>query len=277
MSDSYTKSKFMKIVWGFNGIALSIVLIMIIPQGIYELKRTFFNDSYNENDRGLIVGKKAERAGELNIDLQHLMYVRPVKIDSTAFYYSSVVVQDKELPQQVIDDINSAADISIFMVGARINIIFFNEDRTEVRRLLPANGYISDVSIGSEISSYYGSNNTFYDFNLYSIALSDDNGDGRINENDNMPYYISNLDGTDLRQITPDSLKLDSYWISDNENEIYFDRLIEDTSKPLIGNGRRNYFEKTRIVYYYNLKTNEFKLFDELQSEFDSIQESFKN
>ena len=178
--------------------------------------------------------------------------------------------------REVIDDINSAADISIFMVGARINIIFFNEDRTEVRRLLPANGYISDVSIGSEISSYYGSNNTFYDFNLYSIALSDDNGDGRINENDNMPYYISNLDGTDLRQITPDSLKLDSYWISDNENEIYFDRLIEDTSKPLIGNGRRNYFEKTRIVYYYNRKTNEFKLFDELQSEFDSIQESFK-
>ncbi|MEP5943357.1 MAG: hypothetical protein ABJ356_02290, partial [Balneola sp.] len=158
MSDSYPKSKVMRIVWGFNGIALSIVLIMIIPQGFYELKRTFFNDSYNENDRGLIVGKKAERAGELNIDLQHLMYVRPVKIDSTDFYYSSVVVQDKELPQQVIDDINSAADISIFMVGARINIIFFNEDRTEVRRLLPANGYISDVSIGSEISSYYGSN-----------------------------------------------------------------------------------------------------------------------
>ncbi|MEP4923486.1 MAG: hypothetical protein ABJ048_04160, partial [Balneola sp.] len=238
MSDSYPKSKFMKIVWGFNGIALALILILAIPQAVGEYNRQFLsNSNYQENERGLIVGEKAEKAGKLDIDLQHLMYERPQKIDSTEFYYSSVIVQDKDLPQQVIDDINSAADISPYMVGARINIIFFNEDRSEVRRLLPTNGYISDVSIGSEISTYYGSDDAFYNFNLYSIALSDDNGDGRVNGNDIMPYYISNLDGTELRQITPDSLTLDSYWISDNENEIYFDRVIEDTSKPLISNG----------------------------------------
>ncbi len=277
MNESFFKSKFMKIVWGFNGIAIALILITAIPGAFNNFKREVFGNSYVENERGIIVGKKAERAGELDVDLQHLMYDKPKKIDSTDFYYSSVIVQDKDLPQQVIDDINAAADISPYMVGARINIIFFNEGRSEVRRLLPTNGYISDVSIGSEITSHYSSNDTFYDFNLYSIALSDDNGDGRVNESDNMPYYISNLDGTDLRQITPDSLKLDSYWISENDNEIYFDRVIEDTSKPLIGNGRRNYFEKTRIVYYYNLKTDKFKQFDELQAEFNSIQNSFKN
>lgn len=257
---------------------MALILILAVPQAVSEFNRQFMGSSnYEENEKGLIVGKKAIRARELNIDLQHLMYERPKKIDSTEFYYSSVIVQDKELPQQIIDDINSAADISPYMVGARINIIFFNEDRSEVRRLLPTNGYIFDVSIGSEIAFYYGNKDNFYNFNLYSIALSDDNGDGRINNNDRVPYYISDLDGTNLRQITPDSLNLDSYWISENENEIYFDRVIEDTSKPLIENSSKSYFEKTRIVYYYNLKTNQFKRFDKLQEEFDSIQKSFRN
>ena len=268
----------MKIVWGFNGVGFAILLLMLIPTAYHQFVRdfNFFNDPYDENNKGIIVGKKADKAGELNIDLQHLMYERPTKIDSTKFYYSSVLVLDKDLPKEVKDDLSAAADFSPYLIGARVNIIFFNENRSEVRRLLPSNGYIFNYSVGSEISSYYGSDDVFYNFNLYRIALADDNGDGRINKNDNMPYYLSNLDGTGLRKITPDSLKLDSYWVSDNENEIYFDRVIEDKSKPLIGDNRKSYFEKTRIVYYYNLKTNQFKRFDELQDEFDSIQDSFR-
>ncbi|MFV1885475.1 MAG: hypothetical protein ACMZ7B_13380 [Balneola sp.] len=264
----------MKFIWGFNGIALSILLIISIPRIFYELIDNNFGINNGPHERGIIVGDKSERANELNVDLQHLMYERPIKIDSSNFYYSPVVVLDKKLPQDIIDDINSASDISIYMVGAAINIIFFNEDRSQIQRLLPKNGYIHNYLIGGERYSYYRNDQKNFPFGIYQIALSDDNGDSRINEKDNMPFFLSNLDGTKLRKITPDTLKLDSYWFSDNFNEIYFDEVIEDKESPLI---RKGYFEKTRKVYYYNLITNEFKLFDELQNEFNNIQKNFKN
>ncbi|XWN38188.1 MAG: hypothetical protein ROO71_04470 [Balneola sp.] len=62
MSDTYPKSKFMKIVWGFNGIALALILILAIPQAVGEFNRQFMSDSnYQENEKGLIVAKKAEK------------------------------------------------------------------------------------------------------------------------------------------------------------------------------------------------------------------------
>ncbi|MEQ9308931.1 MAG: hypothetical protein RLN90_05705 [Balneolaceae bacterium] len=275
MSDSYPKSKFIRIIWTFNGIAFALLLLFTLPSMFLEFVRNdlnFFADEQHE--RGLIVGKKADKAGELNIDLQHLIYERPSKIDSSDFYFSSVVVMDKKLPQDVLDDISSASDISIYMIGAAVNIIFFKEDRSEVRRLLPSNGYISEHLIGGERYSYSTNRRSTFPFALYRIALSDDNDDSRINDKDNMPYYLSDLDGTNFRQITPDSLVLDSYWFSDNHNEIYFDEIIEDKNSPL---ALKNYYEKTRRVYYYNLITNEFRRFDELQNEFEDIQESFIN
>ncbi|WP_421773097.1 hypothetical protein [Gracilimonas sp.] len=273
MSDSYPRSKFMRVVWTFNGIGLAVlILVAIISEIPYKVLTSFFEE--DQVERGLIVGKKANKAGELNIDLQHLIYERPSKIDSSDFYYSPVVVMDKKLPQKVLNDINSAADMSIYMIGAAVNIIFFNEDRTVVRRLLPSNGYISEHLIGGERYSPYGGKRSNFPFALYRVALSDDNGDSRINGEDNMPYYLSDLDGTNFRQITPDTLNLDSYWFSDNYNEIYFDEIIVDKNSPLV---LENYYEKTRQVYYYNLLTNEFRRFDELQNEFDDIQNSFDN
>lgn len=275
MSELYPKSKFMKIIWTFNGIAFALLLVLTLPTVLREFIRSdfnFFTDPTHE--QGLIVGKKADKAGELNVDLQHLIYDRPTRIDSTNFYYTSVVVMDKKLPKDIKDMINSAADISIYMVGASINMIFFNEDRSVVRRLLPKNGYINDYIIGGERYSYSNNEKSFFPFALYRIALKDDNGDSRINSKDSMPYYLSNLDGTNLRQITPDSLELDSYWFSDNYNEIYFDEIIEDKNSPLVF---ENYYEKTRKVYYYNLNTNEFGLFEALQNEFNNIQSSFEN
>ena len=273
MSDSYPKSKFMRVVWTFNGVGLAVlILIAIISEVPFEYLTSLFEEEQVE--KGLIVGKKATKAEELDIDLQHLIYERPSKIDSSDFYYSPVIVMDKKLPQEVINDLNSAADISIYMIGAAVNIIFFNEDRSVVRRLLPSNGYIKEHLIGGERYSLYSDKRSNFPFALYRVALSDDNGDSRINSEDNMPYYLSDLDGTNFRQITPDTLKLDSYWFSENYNEIYFDEIIEDKNSPLV---LENYYAKTRQVYYYNLLTNEFRKFDELQNEFDDIQNSFDN
>ncbi|RNC85215.1 MAG: hypothetical protein ED557_00095 [Balneola sp.] len=263
----------MKFVWTFNGIGLAVLIVISIID-ILPFHRVGYWFESDTSEKGLIVAKKAERAEQLNIDLQHLIYDQPTSIKNSEFYYSPVIVQDKDLPRDVVDMINSASDISIYMVGAAINVIFFNKDRTEVRRLLPNNGYIHSFTIGSREGRYYSQDEEHLPFAIYKIALADNNGDSRINDKDFTPYYISDLDGTNLRQITPDSLDLRQIWFSDDYNEIYFDRVLEDRDSPL---AYRNHFEKTRIIYYYNINRDEFKMFDELQNEFLDIQNSFKN
>lgn len=268
-----TKSKFFAVIWAFNAIALAIILLVGLFQTIpFDRLSNLFQEE--ELDRGLIVGDIAERAENLNVNLQHLTYESPTRINNTEYFYSPVVVMDKDLPQKTKDMINSAADISIYMVGAAINILFFNEDRTEVRKLLPENGYIGEYRIGIDRYEYSTREYKSLPFAIYQIALSDDNGDFRINDKDMMPYYLSDLDGNNLRQITPDTLNLSNVWFSDNYNEIYFDHVEVDKNKPLVYEG---YYEKTRTVYYYNLKTNEFNRFDALQNEFNDIQNTFKN
>ncbi|MEX0720704.1 MAG: hypothetical protein WD059_08560 [Balneolaceae bacterium] len=270
---SYPKSKFIRAVWTFNAIAFAILLsIALLSEIPFNYLSSFFAEE--DHERGLIVGSKAEKASKLNVDLQHLMYDTPTRIDSTDFFFTPVVVLDKDLPQSIKDDINSAADMSIYMVGAAINILFFNKDRSQVRKLLTNNGYIDEYSIGIGNYDYNTRNNKHLPFAIYKIALNDDNGDSRINEEDNAPYYLSDLDGTNLRQITPDSLDLSRAWFSDNYTEIYFDEVIEDKSSPLT---YKNYYEKTRIVYYYSLLSEEFRRFDELQEEFIEIQKAFNN
>lgn len=273
MSDLLPKTKYMKAVWTFNGIALAILLLIGL---ISELPIRYFIQMFEEEpvERGIIVGSKAERASDRNINLQHLVYQRPTKIKNSDYFYSPIVVMDKDLPDDIIDDIESASDYSVYIIGAAINILFFDENGTMVRKLLPENGYIEEYLIGYERYNYFSSDEITMPFALYQIAMSDDNGDSRINDEDSTPFYISKLDGTDLRKITPDSLQLHKGWFSEDFNTIFFEEVLIDTDSPLAYKG---YFEKTRVIYRYDIKEDIFKRFDALQEEFEKIQNSFDN
>jgi hypothetical protein len=262
-------SRFNKIVWTYNGIAILLLvtagLIAVIAEQIPKLIVP------PEYERGLIVGKKIQVARDLNVDLQHLVYDSPQRVYKTDFYLSEVVVLDKEIPQHVKEEIAKANDISMQVIGATVNILFFKADRTVVRRLLPTNGFIDQVSVSRYM---YGIDREKpAPFIIYKIATDDTNNDGRINYDDNMSYYMSGLDGQNLTRITPDSLKLDEYWIADDYSEIYFEQITEDRGSPL---GYEDYFAKTRVLHYYNVQTRTFGRFEALQNQFDEIQREFK-
>ncbi|HKZ36384.1 MAG TPA: hypothetical protein VJ184_01960, partial [Chryseolinea sp.] len=55
---------------------------------------------------------------------------------------------------------------------------------------------------------------------LYLITFNDSNNDGLLNELDNADLYISNIDGSDLRQITKDIHILD-FDFTNNNKEVY--------------------------------------------------------
>ena len=264
------ESRFNKFIWTYNGVAIFLVVTISLVAILAEQVPKLLGPP--DYERGLIVGKKVKVAHELNVDLQHLVYDSPLRVAKTDYYLSEVVVLDKEIPKEVKESIAKANDISMQVIGATVNIIFFKADRSIVRRLLPKNGYIAKVSV--DRYSYGIEKEKTQPFIVYKIAMDDTNKDSRINDSDHMSYYLSDLDGQNLNRITPDTLKLETYWLADDYSEIYFEQVTEDRGSPL---GYEDYFAKTRVLYYYNVETRTFGRFDALQNQFDDIQKEFRS
>lgn len=270
-------SKFLKILWTVNGIGIFLVLLII---GISQIVPIIENLSTNEFETGILVAKNEKqnyRLDSLKFDLQHIIYDQPQKIKSTDFYISEVTVFDKKMPQDIKYALMEAAQINEKMFGATINILFFKEDRSQVYPLLDRNAYIDQVSFPREQRNRYYSyeledKDKLQPYIIYKIAMSDDNGDNRINSEDNMSYYISDLFGKNLEQITPDTLTINSFWFTDDYKEIYFEAFKDvEISEDL------PYLLKERDLYYYNIGQKKFAKFDQIETELKKIQDKYIN
>lgn len=267
-------SKSAKFVWTLNGYLLLLALLFALSQIGSEIITPWLNSSHHE--RGLVVGETAEIARELNVSLQHLEYDTPTRIANSPYYYSSVYVLDKNMPEEVKNVISTAGDISRKLIGASINVLFFKEDRSEVRKLLAQNSYIHEVDAPTTRPASQQSpdgRNAFPNHILYQIATKDSNEDNRINEDDAMAYYLSDFSGKNLKQITPDDLHLQNHWYASNYSEIYFEEIIEDPVKTIEG---FDYRLQERRLYYYNLQTEEFGAFEELEEVFKEIEAEYQ-
>jgi hypothetical protein len=270
-------SKFLKILWTINGIGILIILVII---GINQLASILKNFTDDEFETGLLVGNDTNqnyKLDSLKFELQHIIYDRPQKIGSTDFYLSEVTIFDKKMPQEIKDAFKEAAQMNEMMFGAAINVLFFKEDRSEVYPLLDRNAYIDDISFpGKQRYRYYNDESEdekkIQPYIIYKIALNDNNGDNRINSEDNMSYYISNLYGKNFEKITPDTLKIDHFWFTNDYKEIYFEAFKDvEISEDL------PYLLKERDLYYYNISQKKFAKFDQIETEMKKIQDNFIN
>ena len=270
-------SKFLRILWTVNGIGIFLVLIVI---GIHQVLPIIENLSKDDFETGILVGKNEKqkyRLDSLKFELQHIIYDRPQKIKSTNYYLTEVTIFDKKMPQEVKNIVKEAAQVSEKLFGATINILFFKEDRSEVYPLLNQNAYIDQVSFPREQRNRYydyepSNKDNNQPFIIYKIATKDDNGDNRINSEDNMSYYISDLFGKNLEQITPDTLTIDNFWFTDDYKEIYFEAFKDvEISEDL------PYLLKERDLYYYNISQKKFAKFDQIETELKKIQDKYIN
>lgn len=265
------QSKFLKFIWGVNGVVIFLLAILGLVYLISEISHLFQKDY--EYNKGVIIGEKKSQAKKINIDLQHLVYDTPEKIQTTNYYYSTVHVVDKDIPKEVFESIQSANNFSINLLGGTINVIFFNEDESEVYPLLNDFAFISYINVPSYYRNIDLSKQKKRNYILYKIALKDTDGDGRINDNDSTAYYISDLNGKNLTRITPPSLNLRLLYSLPNEtDELLFEEVIKKDEKDELG-----IVLKTRYMYSYNLKSREFRKLDRLQKVFESLQEKYRN
>lgn len=270
------KSKFNKIVWSINGIGILILLILALYNVIKETLPDLGIGRKPKFDRGIIVGKAAEKSEELKLDIQQLTYSRPSKIENSQYSLSEISIVDKDIPKEIKDELQRANDYP--RIDATINVLFIKNDRTEVNVLLKHNAYIGIIDYPTKSFRYRYRNDDDDNLKkqkiiLYNISIKDTNGDSRINSKDSSSYYISDLSGKKLKKITPDSLSLNSYWFSDDYDIIYFEDIIKGEKIRAYG---LEYQIKNRKIYYYDINTGEFSIFKELQDKFSELQNNFK-
>lgn len=234
-------------------------------------------DVPREYPRGAVTNQDASPLSDRQAPPQHLEYGPPVQIGDSEYYLSEVSVMDRDLPQDVKDAIESAGDISISLIGARVNILFFSDDRSEVRKLLDGFGWIGDMNVPSRANSYSwvpdASGTPLLEHLLFEIATTDTNGDRRINGEDNSAYYLSDFSGANLRQITPDSIKFDRHWYSRNNEGIFFEEVRVGPKEKVYG---VEYTLDERRLYYFDIAEDRFEPFDELQAVFQEVMAEFK-
>jgi len=83
---------------------------------------------------------------------------------------------------------------------------------------------------------------------LYTISDTDYNGDNKLDYKDSEQLFVSNIDGTDLKRISPINEALSSYKIIPNSNQIIL-KTLRDTNKDSKFDHQDEYvWYKTEIV-----------------------------
>ena len=146
-------SKFNKVIWSINGLGILIIVIF----GTFQIGKDLFRSLQKyfkpEFDQGLIVGSGAQKAIDLDVDLQHIYYNFPSKISNSDYYFCEVIIMDKYIPTEIQEELKKMNDMP--RLDATINLMFFKSDRTKVYTLLDKPGYIECIDYPSERFYYH--------------------------------------------------------------------------------------------------------------------------
>lgn len=260
-----------KRVWAINGYLLLVVLVALLWRIGADLLPSL-GQELATIERGALVGEAAQVARQLESLPQHLTYDPPERIADSEYFLTSIYVMDKELPPPVQAALETAGDISRNMIGARVNVLIFSEDRREVNKLLDGFGYIHRVEY-PRARRTAPQMATRPQHLLFEIATDDTNGDHRINEADRMAYYLSDFSGKNLRQITPDTLDLGRYWYTRDHQGLFFEEVKVGPEARVYG---VTYTLDERRLYYYDLQTGQFAAFERLQQTFEEVLAAFQ-
>ena len=197
-------SKVTRVVWTINGYLLLLVLVAALIAMLSELHivRWF----YRAPDRGLVEVPAGDSLRARAAASQHLEYVRPTRVGDSPYFYSSVYVIDTRHTEDFLEFAESAGDVSLGLIGERINVLFYDEQTRAARPLLETSAAVVEIDAPSHNSYSRNRDEEQQPFILYRIALRDTDGDGRINDTDASRY-------SSLRPIGPRPARDYSRWI----------------------------------------------------------------
>ena len=98
--------------------------------------------------------------------------------------------------------------------GPVVNVAFLPASGAEGHLLFDKPAFVKEVSYPG---GSYGHGDSLQTWISYEAVLTDTNGDGSLDENDERELLVSDLDGNNVRRVLPRGLRLDKYSVRDRK------------------------------------------------------------
>ncbi len=248
-------NKFIRILIVING----LIFLFLMSSVLYkEFISPLFKSSESVN-QGIIVGEGLEEATDNSLQLQSIEYDKPYTIRNSNNLYLPISIRTYEKPKKILNNGPKVAIESLYSGGRgylqTINIVFIDENLNVINTLLDKKGLISDIEI-KPMSENLENIDTAYHHLCYLISYEDTNQDGKLNSDDNHDLYISDLDGSNLTQISH-NVDIASYEL-DTKKAIIDIRYKERTDE-------REEYKKIKFAKY-DLNTSTWMDYEELNN-----------
>lgn len=135
------------------------------------------------------------------------------------------------------------------------NMLFYNRKTGDTRLLTEDKYRISDFQANIETTHYVDDNVDYKQVSgelkekiLYTITDTDYNRDNKLDYEDPEQLFVSDIDGTDLKRISPTNEHLSSYNIIPNSNQIILKTLRDANKDGKFDHQDESVWYKTEIV-----------------------------
>ena len=230
-------NKFIRVLIIINGILIPIFILYIFGSIIYEKIK---------KEEPIIWNDDSEFANQNIIDFS-VQNSEPIEIPNSEFYYVTVEKKFQNEYGEIYIDIENSPNM---VRKNTINILFLNNQKSELGKLLSDNGSITSMSIANRFTTNPEELNQIK-YIAYYIATKDTNDDGIIDSADQHYVYLSDLNGTNLTKVSDRKIK--SFQWSDQGREMIltFDQ-----------NDNKNDFDYA----IYNIETKEIRASEKLNN-----------
>ncbi|MFK7782196.1 hypothetical protein [Psychroserpens sp.] len=203
----------------------------------------------SNSDNRKVVDNSENTSKKQKEDTSYEIADLPIHIDSTAYLIHPIgnyVIRRGRTKYFDSEDyeVNSSSSVSMNhsknkITGDLSNVKFQHLDSNKLKSLTDKTLRINSMLFLRDV---YKKNNKGYF--VYNVIDADTNSDGKLNYNDLRSLYISNLNGTKFRKLSPNRQELNAWKIIIEANKLYF-KSIEDSDK----NGEFN--KKDKLHYFY--------------------------
>lgn len=186
----------LKIIW----LSVGVLLLGCILTGIFfalDLDNSLRN---TPEQTGVTIDNSAkEKSDKVKLELS---YGSPIKIGNSDNYLLKVYVYYRDSDPRLKAGFRSDYYSLDEEVDEPSNLIFLDKELTPIQTLLSKKALITSIEYPYEQDFEDTENHKGMTFILYEIVMSDTDGDGQLDTEDDSDLYISDLNGANLTAIT---------------------------------------------------------------------------
>ena len=250
-------SKFIKTLIVINGI---LIPLLILSFGIYMIVE-FGESHYRHHPPAGVNTDNTLVQNEDTSIVQGLWYSAPEEVYNSTNFLINIKPKTFDEPQKIHSSrVNHILGEDTNNTLNELNVLFLDKNYQVIGRLLDKKASIKTINM--PVGRNFEKLDTTIKNIAYEIAFYDDNGDGRINNDDYHDLYISNLSGKELTQVTK-GVDINQFQFISNHSEI----MITYTDRSKLADDY-----KIKRFAIYTIATKQLLKLTEIDREIERIQ-----